>query len=511
MAVIGRTCRAVCCAVLAGAALGLGAAPAQADDPCPSDPYEAASMSAYDDTPQEAVYNWNQALREAIQTSTGANASPTRVSRLAAIMNIGIFDVYNSIYWSRLEDLATGSPTTEQCGWAGYSGIFPLPPDTRADIVAGVVARDLMIHFMPEKEFFWESKFVEIVGVPFEPEVQWGEPFVDAVIALRTDDGSEDAFTYAPTTGAAGQWRLSPTASTQAPCTGGVTPHWGGVAPFGISSVSSVRQSRPDGVASISAFLPTAHYATDVNEVKDWGGEISANRTADQEEMAWFWANDLDGTYKPPGQLLEHTEIVAKTQPAAILTGDPEDFATEWSQQGIRVARLFAETSIAMADAAISAWDHKYLASFSLWRPIDAIRQADTDGNGSTTKDAAWEPLSADESGNQFSPCFPAWVSGHATFGGAWGKTMQNEFAGTTHTDPFPLELTTDDPNAVAVTREVDTFIEAAEENALSRIFLGVHYRIDAEGGLAAGYEVADEVTGNVLTWGLPCPGWSCV
>jgi hypothetical protein len=161
---------------LAGAALGLGAAPAQADDPCPSDPYTAASMNYYDDTPEEAVYDWNQALREAVQTSTGANASPTRVSRLAAIMNIGIFDAYNSIYWSRLEDLATGTPTTEECGWAGYSGIVSLPPESKADIVAGVVARDLMIHFMPEKEFFWESKFVDIVGVPFEPEVQYGEP-----------------------------------------------------------------------------------------------------------------------------------------------------------------------------------------------------------------------------------------------------------------------------------------------------------------------------------------------
>ena len=488
----------------------MGAAPALAD-PCPSDPYAAADMNVYDDYAGEAVYQWNQALREAVKASTGANASPTRVSRLAAIMNIGLFDVYNSVYWSRLEDLSTGTPTTEDCGWAGYSGVFSLPPETKVDIVAGNVARDLMKYFMPEKEFFWETAFVEIVGVPFEPEVQYGQEIVDAVIALRDYDGSGNSFTYAPTTGLPGEWRRSPTVSTEAPCNAGVTPHWGSVTPFAISSTSSVRQSKPNSAASISAFLPTTRYADDVNEVKDWGGKTSAYRDSDQEEMAWFWANDLDGTYKPPGQLLDHTEIVAKTQPAAITSGDPEDFATEWSQQGVRVARLFAEISIAMADAGISAWDHKYDAGFSLWRPIDAIQQADTDSNAGTTEDIYWEPLSADRNGDQFSPCFPAWISGHATFGGVWGQTMVNEFTGTDHTDPFPLELTTNDPEAVGVTREVDSFIEAAEENALSRIFLGVHYRIDAEGGLAVGYDVADQVSANVLTWGLSCPNWSCV
>lgn len=237
--------------------------------------------------------------------------------------------------------------------------------------------------------------------------------------------------------------------------------------------------------------------------------DMASNRTTDQEEAAFFWANDLIHTYKPPGQLLEHTRIVAESQPAAATSGTPADFFEDWSRQGIRVSRLFALVSLGMADGAIAAWDMKFLTSIDLWRPISAIREA------AVNADPYWEPLSRDRDEISFNPCFPAWVSGHATFGGAWSRVLENEFKHADFDDPFPLTLTTEDPHSeiatnVFDTRVFDSFAEAAEENASSRIWLGVHYRIDAEGGLATGRSVADHVSEHALRWRQGCVGWAC-
>jgi hypothetical protein len=127
--------------------------------------------------------------------------------------------------------------------------------------------------------------------------------------------------------------------------------------------------------------------------------------------------------------------------------------------------------------------------------------------------DTGWKPLSAGTDNESFSPCFPSWVSGHATFGGTWGQTMNNEFRHADFSDPFPLTLTSEDPHAIglgATSRQFYSFDEASEENAISRIFLGVHYRFDAEDGLATGREVADQVASTKFRWNKTCLNWSC-
>ncbi|WP_157621089.1 phosphatase PAP2 family protein [Saccharothrix sp. NRRL B-16348] len=113
-------------------------------------------------------------------------------------------------------------------------------------------------------------------------------------------------------------------------------------------------------------------------------------------------------------------------------------------------------------------------------------------------------------------PCFPAWVSGHATFAGAWAGVMRRYF-GTDQigaTSTTVVELTTEDPHATSVsgvsgggfkTRTFTTFSQAARENALSRLYLGVHFRFDGDrDGLALGDHVAAAVTASPgLTNGL--------
>ena len=93
--------------------------------------------------------------------------------------------------------------------------------------------------------------------------------------------------------------------------------------------------------------------------------------------------------------------------------------------------------SVALADAIIAAWDTKYEADF--WRPITGIRGAANDGNPNTAADPNWEYLRCPRrrsasATDDFTPPFPAYISGHATMGGAIFKTLElfygtNDFA----------------------------------------------------------------------------------
>jgi hypothetical protein len=153
------------------------------------------------------------------------------------------------------------------------------------------------------------------------------------------------------------------------------------VTPFAIPTSSFFRPNGPPP-------LQSARYAADYNEVKALGAATSAQRTSEQTEIALFWA-DGAGTVTPPG----HWNVIAS------------DVATARGNRMRQNARLFAVLNIAMADAAIAAWDAK--DTYNFWRPVTAIRLGDTDGNPATTPDPTWTPLI-------ITPPFPDYISGHA-------------------------------------------------------------------------------------------------
>nr|BFE52571.1 hypothetical protein GCM10017745_59980 [Saccharothrix mutabilis subsp. capreolus] len=307
-----------------------------------------------------------------------------------------------------------------------------------------------------------------------------GKAAAAAIVANRTGDGSGDTTPY-PVNTAPGHWR--PTGSGDA-----ATPNWGKVKPFTMTSGAQFRPQHPAGHSSMTALLSSAEYAAQVNEVKSLGSAGSTTRTPEQTQIAHFWANDLDGTYKPPGQLFEHTRIVA-------------------AQRGLGTAekaRLFALVALAMGDAGIVAWDRKYQTDIDLWRPESAVQLADTDGNAATEADPNWRPLSKFRDGTPFSPPFPAYTSGHATFGGAWAGAMKSFFG----TDNVTFTATTDDPFAQGVTRTFTSFTAAAVENARSRVYLGVHYQFDGDYGVSSGKAMAESAAVNfVRASGAPTPG----
>src|SRR5262249_54937346 len=184
----------------------------------------------------------------------------------------------------------------------------------------------------------------------------------------------------------------------------------------------------------------------------------------------------------------------------------------------VQNARFLALINFALADAGITCWSDKY--RYAYWRPVTAIRENDS-GTGPTglgsgnpylvhQGDPTWTPLGApadNHNGTNFTPPFPSYTSGHATFGGAAFKVMEDFY----HTDVIPgglrlisdeLNTTTVDQNGVArplLPRTYNSFSQMAGENAQSRIYLGIHWQFDAVEGIRSGDAIGDYVFTHAL------------
>jgi hypothetical protein len=166
-------------------------------------------------------------------------------------------------------------------------------------------------------------------------------------------------------------------------------------------------------------------------------------------------------------------------------------------------ARLFALANMAMADAGIVSWECKYAEDF--FRPITAAQesaQLAAINPGIVAVDPSWKPLGAPNgipgsltmpNDAPFTPPFPAFTSGHATFGGALFSVLA-DFYGT---DNMNFTLTSD--NIPGVLESFTKFSDAADQNAESRIYLGIHWQFDADIGTASGYSVGNDVFGSAL------------
>jgi hypothetical protein len=148
----------------------------------------------------------------------------------------------------------------------------------------------------------------------------------------------------------------------------------------------------------------------------------------------------------------------------------------------------------ALADGYIGSLDTKY--QYNYWRPVTAIQLAETDGNPDTDADPTWTPLVP-------TPPAPDYDSGHSVEGGAAAQVLKR-FFDTDHVSFTACSLTLPLPEercggASGVLREFTSFTEAAEENGLSRILNGFHFRKAVEEGIEHGRKIGDRAVNRFL------------
>ena len=412
----------------------------------------AARLSAAD-----VVVDWNNVLLDTIRATGGP---PCPISRAHALLHAAIYDAVNSI--DRRHE--------------PYLDFVSAPVGASADAAAAAAAHRVLKALFPARAAVYDAAVTaSLATVPNGPNktagVTLGRAVADALLSERADDGTQTNPTYVIGTNP-GDWRPTFPDNTSPP----FNPGWGNAVPWTMIAGDQFRPLGPLNMKKMSTLLSHPKYADQVNEVKALGSRTSTIRTAEQTRIAYFWANDVNGTYKPPGHLNAITQVVSHDRGLSMIEN----------------ARLFALINLAMGDAGVVAWDAKYNTNIDLWRPISAIRLADTDGNSRTVADRNWLPL------NPFSPPFPAYISGHATFSAAHAAVMAGYFG----TDSVTFTITSEDPFYAGLgggSRTFRKFSDAAWENALSRLYLGVHYRFDATDGNRAGTDLGKYVVQNYL------------
>jgi membrane-associated phospholipid phosphatase len=281
-------------------------------------------------------------------------------------------------------------------------------------------------------------------GAGKQQGIQVGQTVAARLIAIRANDGS--AATTPPFVPGNKPGNYQPTPPNFA---APVFTTWGHVTPFVLNNAAQFRPGPPPALTSQA-------YAQALNEVKSLGQKSSTTRTADQTVIAKFWAGPIWNTWN---EIAENAALVHHTN-------------LETS------ARMFAVLNLSFADSTIAFYNAKY--HYQLWRPITAIRLANTDGNPATVGDPNWTPLAVTAPD-------PSYPGAHSTISAA-GATVLSAFFGnqdqirvTSHVLP-------------GVVRTFASYNDVATEAGLSRIFAGQHTRLDHEAGLKLGHDIAQFV-----------------
>ncbi|MFC5063100.1 vanadium-dependent haloperoxidase [Actinomycetospora atypica] len=471
----------------------------------------------------DPILYWNEALLEVnARDHTGPEVAktvptrgPTGSSRAFAMVSLAMRDAVVAV---------KGNEPT-------YTGMTYTGPgtDTARDAAVAAAAQSVLSALWPEHEDFIVAHATAQpmpAGPGLDDGHRLGVGIATAMLARRASDGADNPMPYAASS-AYGRHRVDPVNPTQ-PYLG---PLWGQVAHFALGT--RVQLDPPPGYHQAD-YLTDDHYRADHDEVRHLGALASTSRTPEQTLIGIFWAYDgVDLLGTPPrfyNQILRHI-ATSHVNPRTGELNTPEDNA-----------ELFALANVAMADAGIDAWHWKYY--YNLWRPVIGIREACSSNgpsgiagpNNDADCDPFWVPLGAPATNQtvkpDFTPPFPAYPSGHATFGAALFQIIRLFYGGeaitidevlaaeheATPDEGYVADLISDELNGTTTdsrghlrTRHVRRFTDLVtplRENALSRVYLGVHWRFDGLprdpadriGGVPLGLEVAETIFDTGLT-----------
>jgi len=430
----------------------------------------------------DPILLWNEVSLEANRIShsngQGEQAGPPLSARALAIVHLAMHDAYARV-----------------SGDAGLPPYMPAPAGTPGGspdfAVAGAAHRTLCALFPSQCSFF--NSILDGAGNEEDDSHKFGVAVADALLADRGGDPGAGSVLYKPSR-ERGRHRPDP----DNPALGFHAPDYGKQSK-GFAVTRRWRLAKPP--------LDNDEYRAALREVRGKGIKLELmgtlpqrfeRRTVDETLVGLYWGYDGAFQLGTPPRL--YNQIIR-----AVAGARQNNVAAN--------ARLFALVNAAMADAGILAWEQKYCHDF--WRPVLGVREHDRSlGPGSTHAkdnivddcDPLWLPLGApltNRVGKNFTPPFPAYPSGHATFGaaafhmtrlfyGQGGRYNLGRNSPLTRDDLFSecsfvseeLDgVSTDNTGAVRprhLRRFRDGLWQMIEENGRSRVYLGVHWVFDA-------------------------------
>jgi hypothetical protein len=393
----------------------------------------------------DAVLDWNETAASAafaagLDNSDGC-VDPLHESRIFAMVHAAIHDALNGIErrsqpYALDARVATGSSPEAAVAAAAHDVLLAVFPQLPGDLgFTPAAATDLV-------ETAYAAALAKIPDTPAKAQgILIGQAAAAAILILRAADGSDAPFldsAYVPGPNP-GDFQFIPGLPFAA------APGWGKVTPFVLTSSSQYRPKAPYALSS-------KKYAADFNEVKSLGAVDSSTRTNEQTEIALFW---VEGAPQGWNRIARIVSV----------------------QHGLDLwqnARLFGLLNFASADGYIADFENKYF--FKFWRPISAIRAADTDGNPDTVAAPTWDSLRG-------TPPAPDYTSGHSVEGGAMSEVLARFFGDA-------VSFSTTSTTQPGVTRSFARFSQAAEENGNSRVYVGFHFRHAVMEGIKLGTKV---------------------
>ena len=271
-------------------------------------------------------------------------------------------------------------------------------------------------------------------------------------LALRSGDGLEAPVSLSPPSPGPGIWEPVPTFPSPHPITPPPVAEWQAqFKPFALRSADQFLARVPPPPS-----LTSAIFTRDFNLTKAYGALNSNVRTPQQTEIGLFWSDNPAAQYSRAFRGLVDSQKL-----------DTAD-----------AARLGAMSYVALADAATACMNAKY--HFWFWRPLTAIRNADTDGNPNTIADPNWEPLDV-------TPGHPEYPANH----GCVTQALMDILTAFFQSDEVPYSVT----STVTGTRHsFDDFQDVVTQVDNARIFGGMHFHHSVKEGNRLGRRVADYI-----------------
>ena len=379
------------------------------------------------------VNDWNAIASQVIVVNAARPATAAIVD--FAYVHIAIYDAVNAI--------------------DGRYSVFAVRPSSSPvsgspEAAAATAAYITLKWMFPAQQAYLDGQYASYMtgipaGGPKTIGTVIGTEIGNAFAALRGGDGRNANVPYFFNTGP-GAYQSTPGCPPSP-----ATPWVAQMKPFAIESES---QFRADGPLNMTS----AQWADDLNEVKAYGTLAGSLRTPAQTETGQFYAEN------PGAQFSRNVRQISTAYQLSVADG----------------ARWFAQVFVTAADSLITAWDSKYFYNF--WRPLTAIRAADTDDNPVTDPDLAWTPLVA-------TPCHPEYPAAHGAGTGALAYALE-QFFGTKKVD---VTLTsTSVPGAVPYAyHHFSRTQDLVKEIIDARIYGGMHYRTSGVHGTVIANKVA--------------------